>query len=454
MKKLALAFILATISFSASALTPPDSTNTIFEKGTAAYIIGEGKNLYNEGAYTLALAKFRNALEKDKNNAQATYWIAECHLALRNYEKAIDNGEKARELDKEVSNELAYLLGVAYHRTGNLDKSIENFQMLKTSLSQTRYKELDVDFRIAEVERAKTMMATPIKVNITALGMHVNSPQDEYALVYSSNRRAMYFTSRRSDTNGGGVSSGDSRYFSDIYVCLWDTVNNKWGEASNDLDINRRLNSYGFDGVAHITMDGGMMLLTINTMGLKSPKPKTRHTDIFYSKFSTKGTWTKPKPMPKPINSVFFDAAPCFNGDETAIYFISERPGGMGMADIYVCEKEGKEWGKAKNLEILNTKGQETTVYVTPDESMIFFSSTGHEGMGGYDIYVSKNVDGEWTAPKNLGYPINTVSDETHFRYYEDLGKAYYSTFSTPDNGGKGRRDIFEIGLKDYTWPE
>ena len=101
-------------------------------------------------------------------------------------------------------------------------------------------------------------------------------------------RRALYFTSRRSDTYGGGVSPGDSRYFEDIYVCLWDTVNNKWGEPSNDLEINERLNSYGHDGVSQITGDGGMMLLTVNTMSLKSPKPKTRSTDIFYSKFSTR----------------------------------------------------------------------------------------------------------------------------------------------------------------------
>ena len=146
------------------------------------------------------------------------------------------------------------------------------------------------------------------------------------------------------------------------------------------------------------------------------------------------GTWTKPKPMPKPINSVFFDAAPCFNGDETAIYFISERPGGMGMADIYVCEKEGKEWGKAKNLEILNTKGQETTVYVTPDESMIFFSSTGHEGMGGYDIYVSKNVDGEWTAPKNLGYPINTSGNENSLYSLQKTNFQNFRSFHSISN--------------------
>ena len=104
-----------------------------------------------------------------------------------------------------------------------------------------------------------------------------------------------------------------------------------------------------------------------------------------------------------------------------------------------------------KNLgDKVNTKLQETTVFVTPDGKYLFFSSEGHNGMGGYDVYVSKNVDGIWSSPKNLGYPINDVSDETHFVFYPELNKAYYSKESTKKNKGLGRRDIFEIDISNF----
>ena len=89
-------------------------------------------------------------------------------------------------------------------------------------------------------------------------------------------------------------------------------------------------------------------------------------------------------------------------------------------------------------------------MYVTPDEKYLFFSSTGHTGMGGYDVYVCQNQNGAWSAPVNLGYPINTVSDETHFVYYPEMKKAIYATFSSTENKGVGARDLFEIDMSEY----
>ena len=83
-----LVFMICMSSYAASSTFPPDSTASIFEKGTAKYYISEGQRLYNEGDYRLSLVKFREALTKDEGNAEATYWLAECHLALGNYEKA------------------------------------------------------------------------------------------------------------------------------------------------------------------------------------------------------------------------------------------------------------------------------------------------------------------------------------------------------------------------------
>src|SRR5688572_326431 len=120
MKKFLFALIVLISSFESMAAFPPDSTSTMLEKGTAQYYITEGRRLYSEEQYQYALVKFREALSKEANNAVATYWIGECHLALGNYEKAIENAEIALAIDSLVYSESAYLLGICYHRLGEL----------------------------------------------------------------------------------------------------------------------------------------------------------------------------------------------------------------------------------------------------------------------------------------------------------------------------------------------
>jgi hypothetical protein len=116
---------------------------------------------------------------------------------------------------------------------------------------------------------------------------------------------------------------------------------------------------------------------------------------------------------------------------------------------------KGNTWSKPENVgDSINTSGNETTVFVSPDGQYLFFSSTGHPGMGGYDVFVSKNSGGVWSKPVNLGYPINTVADETHFVYYAQLKRAYYSKFSSDDNGGLGARDIFEVDMSNFSLPK
>lgn len=455
MKKILLTLLTIFTLFNGFAAFPPDSTNSIFEKGTAQYLIQEGRRMYSEEQYQYALVKFREALSKDANNALATYFIGECHLALGNYEKAIENASKAVAIDPLVYSESDYLFGKSYHRLGQLDSAIHYFTAQFSKIGEPRQKELRLQFQLDECIRAKEMIKTPVNTKITALDMNINSPFDDYAPCFTPDGKMLFFVSRRADNLGGGINEeGDKRYFEDIYVSRWSDSLNAWTEASNTDDIVKRINSYGFDAVSYISPDGKSLYLTINTMANESPKPKTKHSDIYLSKINNLGTWNSPRAVEKPIQTIYFEASATLTEDGKTMYFITERLGGQGGSDIWMAEKAGNKWGKPVNLgNVINTPAQETTVFVTPDNKYLFFSSTGHEGMGGYDVYVSANVDGAWSKPVNLGYPINTVSDETHFIYHAAKKTAYYATFSTPQNKGIGQRDIFSVDMTNIKLP-
>lgn len=452
--KWTLTFLISMALSTSFGFSPPDSTANIIQKGTAKYLISEGKRFYNEGQYRLSLIKFREALGKDKGNAEATYWLGECHLALGNYEKAMDYVEQALQKNEEVYIEARFVLATCQHRMGFLDKAITNYDLALGVLPQNLAKELKVQFHKEECERAIEMMKKPVNVAIKVMPSEINTAFEETAPVLSPDGKTFYFVSRRADNKGGGISPGDQRYFEDIYVSIWDEETKKWGKATNSAELINRVNTYGMDAISHISKDGQTMYLTINTMVLEKPKPKTKHSDIFYCRMNRKGTWNSPKSLGKPVNSMLFDAAASFTDDESTVYFISERPGGYGRADIWVSYKQGNDWTKPENLgDVVNTDGNETTVFVSGDGQYLFFSSTGHKGMGGYDVYVAKNNGDGWDEPINLGYPINTVSDETHFVHYPALNKAFYSKFSSPENGGNGARDLFEVDMTNFNLP-
>ena len=111
--------------------------------------------------------------------------------------------------------------------------------------------------------------------------------------------KTLYFSARRADNKNGGISSGDRKFFSDIYVSQWDETKNEWGPGNNINDLVKRLNTNGFDAVSTFSTDGQYVYLSINTDGLDKPKPATKSADIYYSKISSKGNWGSPKPLQK-----------------------------------------------------------------------------------------------------------------------------------------------------------
>ena len=295
-----------------------------------------------------------------------------------------------------------------------------------------------------QCELAQKMLKNPIDVKIVNAGNNINSQYDDYSPSVSQDGKTMILTSRRSDTKGGQIHPGDGKYFEDVYISRLDSATQAWSKST---PIAGKINTNGFDASMCIAPDGQVIYLYVNIAG------KTGSGDIWASKLSSSGKWASPKAIKvsddikktERVNSSYFESSATITGDGETMYFVSERPGGQGNGDIYMAKKKGSAWGKAVNLgDLINTEFSEISVFVHPDGNTLFFSSKGHDNMGGLDIFKSVKKDGEWSKPQNLGVPINTINDDLHFILMADNKLAYYSS---EKGTGIGGRDIYAIDL-------
>jgi Tol biopolymer transport system component len=165
--------------------------------------------------------------------------------------------------------------------------------------------------------------------------------------------------------------------------------------------------------------------------------------DLFISEL-VDGKWSKAVRLPNTINSSGWEPSACLSQDENTMYFTSNREGGVGGTDIYVVKRLADgTWTLPQNLgPQINTAGDEDSPSIQSDGKTLYFSSSGHKSMGGYDIFVSRYDDEkkQWSQPENVGYPINTAHDDLYFSWSEDGKRVYFSSYR-PE--GMGEKDLY-----------
>ncbi len=176
--------------------------------------------------------------------------------------------------------------------------------------------------------------------------------------------------------------------------------------------------------------------------------------DLFASRKQGEG-WSPPQNLGNTVNSNKWETQPSFSSDGRTLYFIQGKGRGRKKKqDIYktMLQKDGSWLEPQKLSSTINTPGKEASVFIHPDDETLYFSSNGHPGMGGLDIYMSRKKDnGEWGEPVNLGYPINTKNDENSLLVSPDGKKAY---FGTNREGGHGKLDLYSFQLPKKVRPQ
>jgi hypothetical protein len=330
-----------------------------------------------------------------------------------------------------------YFLARIYHQQKKFDESIGLLQKyLLIPTKKRSHNNDEVNYRIKQSQSAKSFFASPRRSIINNIGAEINSISAEYVPVITPDESQLFFTSRR-DGSSGNKRDIYERIHEDIYVSK--KINGKWQLAEN---AGSSLNTENSDACVAISLDGQKMMLYRSSADLLSG-------DLYITRIGKDGGWEKPEKMGNEINSQFIETSACFSSDTGAIYFSSNRPGGYGGKDIYRIKRlPNGNWAKPYNLgPTVNTLYDEDAPFLHPDGVTLYFSSKGHNSMGGYDVFKSVlDVNGNNYLPaENLGYPINNLNDDLYFVTSVDGLRGYYSS-TKPDTYGNS--DIYEIDTR------
>lgn len=408
----------------------------------------EGNRLILEGNYSQALRAFKKAYQIDSANPNINFKIGFCYLkkptekdkSLYYLEKAINGATiKYNDIDpmeKSAPYTTYYYYAQALHLNYRFDDAIANFEKFKDYFKGKENAFVkDVNRQIEMCNYAKMLVPAPINVNIESLGDSINTSYADHSPVLSGNEKTLIFTSRRP----GGTSSDitiEGDYYEDIYISYKSDVDSSW---SIPVSISKNVNTITHEASIGLTADGQTLLIYKDVNG----------GDIYYSTLEG-DDWTFPLPMGSDINTPFYETSACLSPDGSVLYFVSDRKeGGMGGKDIWKCMKlpNGK-WGLAQNLGApINTEYDEETPFIHPSGTVLFYSSKGHQSIGGYDIFFSNLNENGWDMPLNIGYPINTPDDDLSYVTSPDGKRGYYASSSRPD--GMGEKDIYIITIPE-----
>ncbi|MBX0289954.1 OmpA family protein [Hymenobacter sp. HSC-4F20] len=393
---------------------------------------------FSQENYRASIPYYEQVLAKEPNNAQALFRAGIAYMSF-DKEKASDYIYKAQRLKKNVSKDVEYWLGRVDHLNYNFDEAIAHFQAYNATLKSKDTRKKELAQLIQHSKNAKVQFNSPKDIFVKNLGPTINTQYSEHSPVISGDDKLLLFTSRGENVTGAGNAEGkkggnlasDGEYFEDIFEAKRIDDEN-WEKPRSLSGV---LNGKGHDASIQVFDNDTKMLMY----------RQDENGDIFYTE-KTGGDWTAPKKLNNNINSKAFESDAFITADGLTMYFSTSKFSEENTLDIYTSTRQpGGDWGPAKSIgNAVNTAYDDDSPYLSKDGKTLYFSSRGHNTMGGYDIFKSEwdSVGNKWGRPENMGYPVNTPDDDTYYRLSPDGSYAYLSSYRI---GGYGEKDIYTI---------
>ncbi len=350
----------------------------------------------------------------------------------KRYDSAILSFEKAWKMDSIFSESwlLSYTINLAGSgRFKDAAQWINRYLQTVSPESRTgkaaAYRKKTYDFALAFEEKKA---GSNFSFNPVNLGDSINSSRSEYYPSFTIDDSLLVFTRRMQG------------FREDFYASQL-LANGKYTAART---LEGSLNEEASKGGINMAPDGELMFFAGNF-------PAGGYGDFdIYSCQATPDGWSIPYNLGENINTEFWESSPSISPDKQTLYFSSNRPGGLGGKDIYMSKRNANgKWGPAVNMgPVINTSADDLAPYIHADNQTMYFTSGGHPGYGGSDLYLTRlGPGGEWSIPENLGYPINTIDDDGSLIVAANGTTAYFASFRSDSRGGL---DLYRFDLPDY----
>ena len=394
----------------------------------------------NGEQYEKAYHQLRHTVKIKENFAIAYRELGKVCLELKKYQESYEAFEKSFELDSKLSRAAFFECGEAYFKLAQVDKAqfyYDKYETLKGTDYANKEKESGLELTLDQLlEERKKNCAYIASIDLaytdiqpTNLGKSINSDKDEYLPTTTSDGMQIVFTRQKSKDN------------EDVMISHF--VKDRWSKSRS---FGKEINTKQNEGMAKFETHGKAFYfagcMRTDTEG---------GCDIYRAELEN-GEVSKVSRVEGNLNSESWDSQPSITCDGQFMYFSSSREGGIGGADIYVSHLQNDgDWSVPQNLGgNINSEGDEEAPFVSSDGNTLYFTSNGHEGQGDGDIFISRKIDGNWTKPINLDYPINSPAKELGF-YVQGDGKTAF--FASAKIGGEGGLDIYSIELPEQFRP-
>jgi len=376
----------------------------------------------------------KQAIKIDNGFEDAYLSLAGMYGELKHYQEAIDNYEKARAIDSNyfVDYNLPYSINLA--GKGDFDKALDAVDhfLTVTNLNEKSRKAGEYRKKCYQfaIDYAHTHNNSGYKFEPQNMGDSINSAVSEYYPTITIDDSKLIYTRRVNNFN-------EDFYESDRL----DSIFRKSKSLEGNINTNQN------EGAQNISQDGKWLIFT----GCNFPEGHGS-CDLYISYLTDQG-WSTPENLGDSINTEEWESAPSLSPDKKDLYFASRRPDGFGGSDIYVSHRlRNGRWSSAENLgPVINTIGDEGTPFIHADNQSLYFTSSGHPGYGGDDLFVSrKGSNGQWQKPENLGYPINTIENEGSLVISANGKTAFYASDRADSRGGL---DLYTFELREDIRP-
>ncbi|MBN1415331.1 MAG: OmpA family protein [Bacteroidales bacterium] len=414
-----------------------------------------GKNAARKGDVYTAIFFYEKYYSIRNNNMKVNYALAELHRTARNYEKARDLYHKVYKKAGRKYTMAQFYYAQMLKSTGNYDDAISEFTRFRRSIKGDKEEKLYSRIIKSEIEgcdSAKSIIMNPVNVTIESLNSSINGPHIELSPVpvndtlflYSSLRvdSLVYFTDENADTA--------------IPVRQYYMAVKKEHDWQGGILMPEPINLSGVETCNGVLSRDGMRFYF--TRCARNWQGNVI-CGIYVSHFKD-GIWQKPVPLPPSVNDPNYTATQPALGrtaksDREIIYFVSNRPEGRGGLDIWYTVWDDKRniYSKVRNIgSKVNTIGDEMTPFYDLPARTLYFSSTGHPGIGGLDIFRAFGERNKWTRLKGVGYPLNTSYDDLYFTVSRSGEDGFLA--SNRPNGNSINNETCCDDIYYYRWNE